>query len=196
MTRGHLTTWVLALGLAAVPASLTWHDSRALAAPADTPADPARVDRGAYLVRIMGCNHCHTPYKVGPHGPEPDMTRALTGHPGDFKLSPANSGGDGWVWSGAATNTAFSGPWGVSFAANLTPDPDTGLGKWTEEMFVATMKTGRHQGKGRQILPPMPYENLGNLSDDDIKDLFAYLQSLAPVRNRVPAPIDPAEVQR
>ena len=79
MGRSHLTTWVLALGLAAVPASLTWHGSRALAAPADSPADPARVDRGAYLVRIMGCNHCHTPYKVGPHGPEPDMTRALTG---------------------------------------------------------------------------------------------------------------------
>jgi hypothetical protein len=63
-------------------------------------------------------------------------------------------------------------------------------------MFIATMKTGRHQGKGRQILPPMPFENLGNLSDQDITDLFAYLQSLAPVRNRVPSPIDPPEVQR
>lgn len=196
MHRGQLTTWVLALALAAVPASLTWHGARALAAPADSPADPARVDRGAYLVRIMGCNHCHTPYKLGPRGPEPDMSRALTGHPSDFQLSPAGSAGTGWVWSGAATNTAFSGPWGVSFAANLTPDPDTGLGKWTEEMFIATMKTGRHQGKGRQILPPMPYENLGNLSDQDIKDLFAYLQSLPPVRNRVPSPIDPPEVQR
>src|SRR6187551_3160096 len=101
MLRGHLTTWVLALGLAAVPVSLTWHGSQALAAPAGTPADPAHLDRGAYLVRIMGCNHCHTPYKVGPRGPEPDMTRALTGHPSDFKLSSANSAGDGWVWSAA-----------------------------------------------------------------------------------------------
>lgn len=100
------------------------------------------------------------------------------------------------MWNGAATNTAFAGPWGVSFAANLTPDPDTGLGKWTEEMFIATMKTGRHQGKGRQVLPPMPVENLAALSDQDIKDLFAYLQSLAPVRNRVQAPIDPPEAQR
>jgi hypothetical protein len=124
------------------------------------------------------------------------MTRALTGHPGDFTLTPANPAGAGWVWSGAATNTAFSGPWGVSFAANLTPDPETGLGKWTEEMFIAAMKTGRHQGKGRQILPPMPFENLGNLSDQDIRDLFSYLQSLTPVRNRVPSPIDPPEGQR
>ena len=57
---------------------------------------------------------------------------------------------------GAATNTAFAGPWGVSFTANLTPDKETGLGKWTEEMFIATMRTGRHQGKGRPMLPPMP----------------------------------------
>ena len=63
-------------------------------------------------------------------------------------------------------------------------------------MFIATMKTGRHQGKGRQVLPPMPVENLAALSDQDIKDLFTYLQSLAPVRNRVQAPIDPAEAQR
>lgn len=195
--RRQLTTWVLALGLAAIPASLTWHPASALAAPADRAADPARVDRGAYLVRIMGCNDCHTPLKMGPHGPEPDMTRALTGHPGEMVMPPAPAPGAGlWGWVGAVTNTAFAGPWGVSFTANLTPDPETGLGKWTEEMFIATMKTGRHQGKGRQILPPMPVAALAALNDQDIKDLFAYLQSLAPVHNKVPAPIDPPEAQR
>jgi hypothetical protein len=97
------------------------------------------------------------------------------------------------MWIGAATNTAFAGPWGVSFAANLTPDPETGLGKWTPEMFIATMKTGRHEGKGRPILPPMPYFVVAKLTDEDIRDLFAYLQSLPPVRNRVPAPVDPPE---
>jgi hypothetical protein len=81
----------------------------------------------------------------------------------------------------------------VSFTANLTPDPETGLGKWTEEMFIATMRTGRHQGKGRPLLPPMPFENLGALNDEDIRSVFAYLQSLPPVRNRVPAPVDPPE---
>ena len=98
-----------------------------------------------------------------------------------------------WNWIGAATNTAFAGPWGVSFTANLTPDPETGLGKWTPEMFIATMKTGRHQGKGRPLLPPMPYFSVAALTDDDMRAVFAYLQSLPPIKNRVPNPIDPPE---
>ena len=91
----------------------------------------------------------------------------------------------------AATMTAWSGPWGTSFTMNLTPDKETGLGDWTEEQFIATMKTGRDRGKGRPLLPPMPYFNLGKLSDEDIRSVFAYLQSLPPVKNRVPQPIDP-----
>jgi len=81
----------------------------------------------------------------------------------------------------------------VSFTANLTPDKETGLGDWTEEMFIATMRTGRHQGKGRPLLPPMPYPSIGQLPDSDIKDLFAYLQSLPPVSNKVTMPLDPPE---
>jgi hypothetical protein len=155
------------------------------------PASSVRVERGAYLVRAMGCNDCHTPLKMGPRGPEPDMARALTGHPQDLVMPPAPAPSGPWIWHGAATNTAFAGPWGVSFTANLTPDKETGLGSWTVEMFIATMKTGRHQGKGRQILPPMPYQVLGGLTDEDIRSVFAYLQSLPPVKNRVPAPVDP-----
>src|SRR5690606_16269782 len=104
------------------------------------------------------CHDCHTPWKMGPNGPAPDMSRALTGHPEDFVVSPPPAlAPDGvWTWAAAATNTAFAGPWGVSFTANLTPDKETGLGDWTYEMFIATMKTGRHQGKGRPVLPPMP----------------------------------------
>ena len=63
----------------------------------------------------------------------------------------------------SATNTAWAGPWGVSFTANLTPDKETGLGDWTEEQFIATMRTGKHQGKGRPVLPPMPYFNARQL---------------------------------
>ena len=156
--------------------------------------DSTRVARGAYLVRAMGCNDCHTPFKLGPNGPEPDMSRQLTGHPAGLKMPPAPKLPEGpWVWTAAGTNTAFAGPWGVSFTANLTPDPETGLGRWTEEMFIATMRTGRHQGKGRPILPPMPYPSVGGLNDEDIRAVFAYLQSLPPVSNRVPAPIDPPE---
>jgi mono/diheme cytochrome c family protein len=157
-------------------------------------AHDARIERGAHLVRTMGCNDCHTPWKAGPRGPEPDMSRSLTGHPADLTMPPAPVLPPGpWAWVGAATNTAFAGPWGVSFAANLTPDPETGLGKWTESMFIQTMKTGRHEGRGRALLPPMPYPIIASLNDEDIRSLFAYLQSLPPVRNRVPQPVDPPE---
>jgi hypothetical protein len=89
--------------------------------------------------------------------------------------------------------TAFAGPWGVSFTANLTPDPETGLGKWTEETFVETIRTGRHEGRGRPILPPMPWENFKEATDEDLHAIFAYLKTLPPIRNRVPQPIDPPE---
>jgi hypothetical protein len=156
----------------------------------------AQIERGAHLVRTMGCNDCHTPWIMGPRGPEMDMSRALTGHPADVVMPPPPKLPAGpWIGTMSATNTAWAGPWGVSFTANLRPDPDTGLGNWTEDMFIATMRTGRHEGKGRPILPPMPYWIIGELSDPDIKALFAYLQSLPPVKNRVPQPIDPPEGQ-
>ena len=91
------------------------------------------------------------------------------------------------------TNTAFAGPWGTSFTANLTPDDETGLGKWTAETFIATLRTGRHEGKGRPLLPPMPWPMIRTLTDEDLRAVFAYLQSLPPIRNRVPAPVDPDE---
>jgi hypothetical protein len=124
------------------------------------------------------------------------MSRALSGHPADFVMPAPPALADKCNWAGAATNTAFTGPWGVSFSANLTPEPETGLGRWSVETFIATMKTARHEGKGRPILPPMPAGNLAALSDSDIRDLFAYLQSLPPIRTRVPAPVDPPEEER
>ena len=182
-----MAVWVAVLGAR----------SQAVTGPAAAPAaNAAMVERGAYLVRTMGCNDCHTPWKMGPKGPEPDMSRALTGHPADVVMPPPPALPPGpWLWLGAATNTAFAGPWGVSFAANLRPDPETGLGRWTEAMFMQAMRTGRHEGKGRKILPPMPYFMIGALNDDDIRALFAYLQSLPPVQNRVPQPVDPPETR-
>jgi mono/diheme cytochrome c family protein len=167
--------------------------------PASQPVAAAgdRVVRGKYLVDIMGCHDCHTPWKIGPNGPEMDMSRALTGHPQDLQMPPGPAIPPGpWMATAAATMTAWSGPWGTSFTMNLTPDKETGLGDWTEEQFIATMKTGRDRGKGRPLLPPMPYFNLGKLSDEDIRSVFAYLQSLPPVKNRVPQPIDPPETSR
>src|SRR5262245_33382979 len=91
-----------------------------------TPA-PADARRGEYLVRVVGCSDCHTPMKMGPQGPEPDMSRFLSGHPEHVGPLPAAQAQGPWLWAGAATNTAFAGPWGVSYAANLTPDQNTGL---------------------------------------------------------------------
>jgi mono/diheme cytochrome c family protein len=196
MNRNRATTLLFVVTLTAFSGAI----ARAVAPGVPTisiASADVRVERGAYLVRTMGCNDCHTPWKLGPRGPEPDMSRALTGHPADFVMPPAPALPPGpWTWMAAATNTAFAGPWGVSFTANLTPDAETGLGKWTEDMFIQTMKTGRHEGKGRPLLPPMPYPVVAALNDEDIKSLFAYLQSLAPVNNRVPQPIDPPESQQ
>jgi hypothetical protein len=158
------------------------------------PAAREKIERGRYLTRIMSCNDCHTPWKLGPRGPEPDMTREFSGHPESLRMPAPPALGDGpWQWAGAGTNTAFAGPWGTSFAANLTPDRETGTGAWTEKTFVETLRTGRHLGKGRPLLPPMPWPWVGQATDEDLSAIFAYLRSLTPIRNKVPAPVEPAE---
>ena len=168
------------------------------AAPAESPA-AGDVKRGAYVVSIASCNDCHTPLKMGPKGPEPDLTRMLSGHPADMVMPPAPKPTGAWLWSGAATNTAFAGPWGVSYAINLTPDA-TGLGNWTEAMFVEAMRTGKHGGVGRPILPPMPWQALAAMTDADLKAVFAYLRSIKPIKNVPPpamvAPPPPAASKR
>ena len=153
-------------------------------------AAKAKVARGAYLVNVGGCNDCHTPFKNGPNGPEPDMTRELSGHPESLKMPPPPDLGKGpWVWSAAGTNTAFAGPWGVSYTANLTPDRLTGIGIWDEQMFIKTIRTGRHWGVARPILPPMPWQNFRHMTDEDLGAVYAYLRSIKPIRNQVPEPI-------
>jgi hypothetical protein len=128
--------------------------------------NPAKVARGKYLVSTSGCMDCHTPMKVGTKGVEFDMSRMLSGHPENLQMPPAPVLPEGpWLVVSSATNTAFSGPWGVSFTANLTPDPDTGLGDWTARDFKATIRSGRHMGRGRAILPPMPIQVYKNFTD-------------------------------
>jgi mono/diheme cytochrome c family protein len=159
-------------------------------------ADPRKdqIARGSYLVKIMVCNDCHTPFKMGAKGPEPDMSRMLSGHPQDLVMPPPPKLGNGpWVAAFAGTNTAWAGPWGVSFTANLTPDPETGLGKWTADTFMQALRTGKHEGVGRPILPPMPYPWFAQAEDEDLRAIFAYLQSIPPIKNKVPQPIDPVE---
>src|SRR5512141_2813610 len=176
-------------GLAAAVAIL-FSSTAAQAARKDAPA--TRVERGKYLVTAMMCNDCHTPWHVGPKGPEPDMTRMLSGHPQSLKMPPAPAAQGPWIVSMAATNTAFAGPWGVSYAANLTPDQNTGLGIWREEDFVKAIRTGKHFGVSREILPPMPWSAFRNLNDEDLKSIYAFLRTIPPVSNLVPDPQPPA----
>ena len=176
-----------AITLAASAISAPLGASRAIA------AESGDVARGAYLAKIMACNDCHTPWKMGAAGPEPDMSRMLSGHPQDLAMPAAPAVGAGpWGWAGAATNTAFAGPWGVSFTANLTPDPETGTGRWSERDFVQTIRTGRHLGRGREVLPPMPIPVYRQMTDADLKAIYAYLRTVPPVVNKVPEPRAPS----
>ena len=152
----------------------------------------AQIERGLYLVTLGGCNDCHSPKKMTPNGPALDEARLLSGHPADEKLPevpPNVLGPDKW---GALTNnglTAWVGPWGTSFTSNLSPDPETGTGAWNEELFIRILRTGKFMGAGRDILPPMPWYDFAKLTDPDLKAIFAYLKSLKPIKNQVPAAI-------
>lgn len=160
------------------------------------PTHEEMVARGKYLVTIGSCNDCHTPFKMGPNGPEPDMTRMLSGHPEGSKLPPPPSKlPEGWGMVGSADNTAWAGPWGITYTANLTPDENTGLGIWDEAMFIKAMRTGRHMGEGRPIQPPMPWPWVSKMTDKDLKAVFAYLQSIPPIVNHVPDYQEPAGAQ-
>ena len=155
------------------------------------PAPMSKADmakRGEYLVTAVGCNDCHTPHKMGPQGPEPDMSLALSGHQAGQKLPPPPAPSEPWIMSGTGS-TAWSGPWGISYTANLTPDPETGLGNYTEEQFVMTIREGKKQGRGRALLPPMPWPAFRNFSDEDLKSIYAYLRTIKPIKNKVPEPV-------
>lgn len=156
----------------------------------------AMVKRGEYLVTISGCNDCHSPKIMGPMGPEPDSKRLLSGHPAAEPLPAITdkkmvAPGQWALFSPGLT--AAVGPWGTSFAANLTPD-DTGIGNWTEAQFFKAIREGKSKGLDgtRPILPPMPWFNVAKMSDEDLKSVFAYLKSIPPVKNAVPNPMPPS----
>jgi len=154
------------------------------------------IKRGEYLVTTMGCNDCHSPKKMGPNGPEIIPELLLSGYPADRPIMKFDTT---WTNKGFAIFypdlTAGAGPWGVSFAGNLTPDV-TGIGTWTEEQFKKAITQGKFKGLdgSRMLLPPMPWFNMTGLKDADVKAIFAYLKSLPPVHNVVPAPIPPDQM--
>jgi mono/diheme cytochrome c family protein len=153
------------------------------------------ITRGKYLVTAMGCGDCHSPKVFGPKGMGFDTTRALSGHPSDQPIAPVDKSElKSWILFNPHF-TAIAGPWGVSYAANITSDP-TGIGNWTEKQFFTAIRKGKYKGieKNRDLLPPMPWPNFAHLSDDDLKAIFVYLKSTKPVRNIVPAPKSPKDL--
>jgi hypothetical protein len=158
-------------------------------------AEPSMVERGKYLTMAGGCGDCHSPKTFTASGPVQDAKRLLSGYPATAKLpdvpkdllSPTQ-------WGAITTNdmTGWAGPWGVSFAYNLTPDPATGIGNWSEALFIQSLKNGKFMGTSRAMLPPMPWQEIGAMKDEDLKAIFAYLKSLPPIDNAVPQPISPS----
>jgi hypothetical protein len=148
------------------------------------------VKRGEYLVNTMGCDDCHSPKRMGSHGPEIIPELRLSGYPSDRPLTSADTNvvKKGWMLFSDDLTTAV-GAWGQSFAANLTSDA-TGTGNWKEAQFIKAIREGKYKGldNTRPLLMPMPWFVYKNLTDNDLKSIFAFLQTTNPVKNVVPAP--------
>jgi mono/diheme cytochrome c family protein len=132
-----------------------------------SPADGAQIARGKYLVTLAGCNDCHTP---GHFFGKPDATRELAGSDVGFEVPGV----------------------GVVAGPNLTPDNETGLGRWTAQQIATAIRNGVRPD-GRVLSPVMPWPALSKLTQADTDAMVAYLQQLPPVRNKVPGPLRPGE---
>lgn len=135
--------------------------------PADT------VERGRYLVGLLGCGSCHTD---GALVGTPDMSRLL---------------------AGSGTGIAYSNPLAVSnpgivYPANLTPDVETGIGSWSAGEIIAMVKSGVDKHSG-QTLPVMPWPSYAHLTEPDAEAIAAYLLSLPAVRHQVPDNVRPGQ---
>lgn len=178
---------IVAMGLAFISCNET--------AGKDGDKEPATVaqlaERGKYLVTVVGCGDCHTPKIMTPQGPVPDTTKFLSGY--DAAAGPLGQFDTAIVRDGRwalmkGDLTAAVGPWGITYAANLTPD-DTGLGGWTYDNFRRAIKEGKYRGvaNSRPLMPPMPIPALSQLTDEDVKSIYEYLKTIKPVKNLVPA---------
>lgn len=197
MKRNSALAATALCAVAAIAALAIGLETTASAAKTKTKAATAnaQVERGKLLVTVGGCNDCHTPMvfdkEIG--GPVPDMSHMLSGHPAGAPDPESTLSGHDQAVIGP-TFTSFKLPFGTVYTANLTSDKDTGIGSWTPEMFRKAMHTGRHLGGvGRPILPPMPWQGIGQLSDQDLDAILAYLKTVPAVKNAVPDPKVPPE---
>lgn len=172
------------------------NSSKETAAETPTFDSASLVKRGEYLVAVSGCDDCHSPKAMGPNGPELVQELRLSGYPSTRPIQEIDKENlkKGWALFGPDLTNAV-GPWGMSFAANITSDA-TGIGNWTEAQFFTAIRKGKYKGQetGRPLLPPMPWVNYKNMSDEDLRAVFYYLQTTKPVENVVPAPKAPTEL--
>ena len=148
----------------------------------------SQVKWGESLVFNGGCNDCHTPKKMGPNGPENDMSLMLSGHPA--QMPPADFDAKEAAKKGlivTSTFTAWTGPWGTTYAANLTSDA-TGIGEWKEEQFLKALHEKKWMGldNTRSLMPPMSMMPAVVMKDDELKAIFAYLKTTPPIKNIIP----------
>jgi hypothetical protein len=135
---------------------------------------------------------------MGPNGPVPDMSLMLSGHPSQMPppaIDQKTAESKGLIVT--QDLTAWAGPWGISFAANITSD-STGIGNWKEEQFLKVFREGKFMGLDgtRPILPPMPWDVYANMTDDELKAVFAYLKTTKPIHNVVPQAIPPVTAMK
>jgi hypothetical protein len=151
------------------------------------------VVQGQRLITILGCNDCHSPKKMGAKGPEIIEDLRLSGYPADRPVVKFDSKLIAQGFSMFYPDlTAAAGPWGISFAGNLTPD-QSGIGNWTEAQFKKAITEGKFKGLdgNRPMLPPMPWEGYRSLTNHEIHAMFTYLKQLKPVKNLVPSHVTP-----
>lgn len=156
-----------------------------------------RIERGKQLVNLGGCDKCHTPKKTTLLGTESDPERFLSGYPEGEplpELPDSEVGSREWENAFYTTDgTVWVGSWGVSFAANITPDPETGIGNWTEKQFIETFRGSDHIGDGGTARSAMPMDAYSQLSDEELRSIYLYLQAIKPIKNKVPEPIRPGQ---
>lgn len=150
------------------------------------------VKRGNYLVNIMDCHACHSPKIMTPNGPVPDPARLFAGFDSSKPLEELNPEeievSKKWVLFNG-DQTAVVGPWGTSFAGNISSS-ETGIGTWSFEQFKKALTQGKYKGldNTRTLLPPMPWPMYKHLNDQDVRAIYDYLKTTKPVENVVPAP--------
>jgi mono/diheme cytochrome c family protein len=144
------------------------------------------LEHGKYIATIAGCTDCHTPLK-----PEyQDLTRLSLDQ---LKILAFDGGAATDEARFLAGGRAFDlGPAGILLTRNLTPDQQTGLGSWTDEQIKLAIKSGVEK-EGRVLFPVMPYHVYNGMADADLDAVVAYLRSVDPISNQVPASTIPTQ---